>query len=92
MNNNIDLNIIEEYLMNKIDENEKIIRCTFYEIRVKLNISENDETEFLKFARIRLENLGYRVYFTGAKFTYENANRTVQPNELIIAIKDERDV
>lgn len=88
MENNVDLNIIEEYLMSKIEENEEIIRCTFYEIRVKLNISENNETDFLKLARIRLENLGYTVYFTGAKFIYENANRTVQPNELIIAIKE----
>ena len=88
MKNNIDLNIIEEYIMHKIEENEKLLRCTFYEIRVKLNISEQDEKEFLKFAKIRLENLGYLVYFTGAKFTYENANRTVQPNELIIAIKE----
>lgn len=88
MENNINLNIIEDYLMSKITENERILRCTFYEIRVRLNISENDEAEFLKFARIRLENLGYRVYFTGAKFTYENVNRTVQSNELIIAIKE----
>lgn len=87
--NNIDLYKIEEYLMSKIAQNEKIIRCTFYEIRVKLDISESDETDFLKFARIRLENLGYRVYFTGAKFVYENANRMVQSNELIIAIKEE---
>lgn len=88
MGNNIDLNIIEEYLMSKIEENEKILRCTFYEIRVKLNICEDDEPEFLKFARIRLENLGYKVYFTGAKFMYEKANRIVQSNELIIAIKE----
>ena len=48
--NNIDLYKIEEYLMSKIAENEKIIRCTFYEIRVKLDISESDETDFLKFS------------------------------------------
>ena len=28
--NNIDLYKIEEYLMSKIAQNEKIIRCTFY--------------------------------------------------------------
>lgn len=89
MKTNIDLEILENYLMHKIEENPKILRCTFWEIRVNLNISEQDEKEFLKFAKIRLENLGYLVYFTGAKFTYENANRTVQPNELIIAIKED---
>ena len=89
MKTNIDLEILENYLMHKIEENPKFLRCTFWEIRVTLEVSEQDENEFLKFAKIRLENLGYVVYFTGAKFTYENANRTVQPNELIIAIKED---
>ena len=88
MKTNIDLEILEHYLMHKIEENPKFLRCTFYEIRVTLKVSEKDENEFLKFAKIRLENLGYMVYFTGAKFTYENASRTVQSNELIIAIKE----
>lgn len=89
MKTNIDLEVLENYLMHKIEENPKILRCTFWEIRVTLEVSEQDENEFLKFAKIRLENLGYIVYFTGAKFTYEDANRTVQPNELIIAIKED---
>lgn len=89
MKNNMELKtIVKEYLMNKIKENEKLLRCTFWEIRVSLDISEQEETQFLKFSKEILENLGYTVYFTGAKFIYENANRTVQPNELIIAIKE----
>ena len=51
-------------------------------------ITEEQTDEFLRLARNRLENLNYKVYFTGAKFVYENANRTVQDNELLIAIKD----
>ena len=89
MKNNMDLKAIaKEYLMNKIKENDKMLRCTFWEIRVSLDISEQEETQFLKFSKKILENLGYTVYFTGAKFTYENANRTVQSNELIIGIKE----
>lgn len=89
MKNNMELKTIaKEYLMNKIKENDKLIRCTFWEIRVSLDISEQEETQFLKCSKEILENLEYTVYFTGAKFTYENANRTVQPNELMIAIKE----
>ena len=89
MKYNMDLKAIaKEYLMNKIKENDKMLRCTYWEIRVSLDISEQEETQFLKFSKEILENLGYTVYFTGAKFTYENANRTVQPNELMIAIKE----
>lgn len=89
MKNNIELKVIaKDYIMNKIKENDKMVRCTFWEIRVNLDVSEQEETQFLKFSKEILENLGYTVYFTGAKFTYENANRTVQSNELIIAVKE----
>ena len=43
---------------------------------------------FLKYAKIRLENMNYQVYFTGAKFTYNNEIRQVQDNEYMIAIKE----
>lgn len=37
------------------------------------------------------ENDGYEVYFEGDKFTYQNANRVVQSNEFMIAIKDNKE-
>ena len=90
MTNEIDLGIIEKYLMAKIAQNEDFVVCSFFEIRIKLDISEDQETEFLRFAKIRLENLGYDVYFTGAKYTYQNEERVVQDNELIVAIKNQQ--
>lgn len=77
-----------DYIDKKLEENEKYIRYTFYELKVKNNLSEGDLQYFLKINKDYFENKGYNVYFTGAKFTYENANRTVQPNELMIAIKE----
>lgn len=35
----------------------------------------------------KFENMEYNVYFTDAEYTYQNARMTVQPNELMIAIK-----
>lgn len=58
-------------------------------IRVKNNLSEQDTDKFLSLTRTKLENRNYKVYFSHARFTYKNANMMVQPNELIIAIKEE---
>lgn len=79
---------VEEYLNYKMIQNENEIIYTFYELRVKSNLSQEEIDEFLRLNKIRLENLCYKVYFTGAKFIFQNANRTVQPNEYMIAIKE----
>lgn len=52
-------------------------------------MSEQDTDKFLSLTRTKLENKNYKVYFSHARFTYKNANMMVQPNELIIAIKEE---
>lgn len=81
------LNFIESYMEEKINQDENYIVCTFYDIRVKYNLSEKETDEFLILSRNKLQNLGYKVYFSGAKYTYNNCNRTVQDNELLVAIK-----
>lgn len=79
---------VENLINEKMIINENEIAFTFYELRVKHNLSEKQVDEFLALCKTRLENLDYQVYFTGAKFTYQNANRTVQDNELMVAIKE----
>lgn len=81
---------ITEFLDDKIKKNENEITISFYEIRVKKNLSENETDNFLELCKTRLENLGYQVFFSGAKFVFQNANRMVQPNQLMIAIKAEK--
>ena len=78
---------IQKFIEEKMKLDSNYIRCTFYEIRVKNNFTEEDTLEFLKLIRNYLENNNFNVYFTGAKFVYKEANRTVQPNELFIAYK-----
>lgn len=82
------IRIIEITLKDKIKENINYIRYTFYELRVKYNLSEEDTDRFLFLIRTKLENESYNVYFTGAKFEYNNARMTVQDNEMMIAIKN----
>ena len=83
------MQFITDYIDKKVKENKNFIRYTFYELRVKNNLSEEDVDEFLRINRDYFENKGYKVYFTNARFTYQNANRLVQPNELMKAIKEE---
>ena len=88
MEDKIIIKIIENTLKDKINSNPNYIRYTFYELRIKYNLSEEDADRFLFLIRIKLENEGYKVYFTGAKFEYSGSRITVQDNELMIAIKD----
>ena len=88
MNDKDIVNLIETTLVAKLNQNKDYIRYTYYELKVKYNLSDNELDRFLVLIRAKLENENYNVYFTDAKFIYENANRTVQPNEILIAIKN----
>ena len=81
------IGIIEATLREKINKNADYIRYTFYELRVKYNLSEEDIDRFLYLIRTKLQNESYRVYFTGTRFKYDNQMRIVEPNEYMIAIK-----
>lgn len=81
-------NFITNYIDNKISQNTNFIRFTFYELRIKNNLSEEDTDKFLRLAMTYLENKGYEVYIGNSRYTYNNANQNVQPNELLIAFKE----
>lgn len=82
------IKLIENTLRDKIKKDQNYIKYTFYELRVKYNLSEEDTDRFLLLVRTKLENENYKVYFTGAKFEYNNAKTVVQDNELMIAVKE----
>ena len=48
-------------LDSKMAENENFIRFTFYELRVKNNLSDKDTDEFLRLCMTYLENKGYEA-------------------------------
>lgn len=75
------------YINKKITENEQFIKYSFYELRIQNNLTDLEIDDLLKISRNHLENKGYNVYFTGAKFYYNGLNRVVADNELMIAIK-----
>ncbi len=79
---------VADYFDKKLQQSEEFIRITFYEIRIKYGLTENETDQFLEIAKNKFENMGYNVYFTNAKYKYKQAIMTVQPNELMIAIKE----
>lgn len=81
------IELIEKYVQEKIEKNEKLIKFSFFEVRVKMDISEKQDELFIDLCKNKLENIGYTVYLEGERFIFENANRMVQDNEVIIAIK-----
>lgn len=81
---------IISYINKKLEEceDENFIRYTFYELRVKNNLKEEELDRFFTINKNYFENNGYKVYFTGDEFQYKNTYMKVQPNELMIAIKE----
>ena len=66
----------------------KFIRYSYYELKVKSNLTDEEIDQFLRVNRDYFENHGYKVYFTNARSTYNGASQNVQPNELMIAFKE----
>lgn len=81
------LYIVDNLINKKMDENENFIKITFYEVRIKMNLSAKETEEFLHFARIKLENNYYNVYLTGEEYEYNGKKYVVEDNELMCAIK-----
>lgn len=90
MNEKEIINLIEITLKDKLNKDSYFIRYTFYELRAKLNLSEVELYHFLRLIKIKLENLGYKVYFTGDKYIFNETNKQVKENELLIAIKEQK--
>ena len=54
---------VENLINEKMIKNENEIIFTFYELRVKHNLSEEEVDKFLALCKTRLEGINYKVYF-----------------------------
>lgn len=82
------LKFIEDYINKKLSENDEFVKFTYYELRVKSNLSEEDIRMFLGLARNKFENMGYKVYFIGDEYTYKGETKVVEQNEYMVAFKE----
>ena len=64
------------------------VAYSYYELKIKSNLSDEEIDRFLKVNRDYFENHGYKVYFTNARYDYKGGVQNVQPNELMIAFKE----
>lgn len=76
------------FISQKEKENENYIRYSYYELKIKNNLTEKEIDEVLRVSRDYFENKEYKVFFTNAEFEYKNAKRKVESNEYMIAIKE----
>ncbi len=84
------LEFVDNYLNAKLAQNREIIKFSFYEIRMKLNLSEEDSITFLSLISQKLMNTGYLVYKTGEEYTYNGKKVKIQENELLVAVLKEK--
>lgn len=80
--------LIDKLIDEKLLKDKNFLRFSFYEVRVKGEVTSEEENEFLKLAQTKLNNMRYTVYFQDQEFIYNDARIRVQPNELLIAIKE----
>ena len=78
---------VTEYLDNKIRQNGQLLIFTFYELRVKMGLTEPTTEKFLRLSETRLNNLGYVTYKPGSIYEFNDKKEIVKDNELLIAVK-----
>lgn len=83
---------ITNFLDKKIEKDSEFIKITFFELRIKMNLTEEETETFIEFSKTRLKNLGYKTFETGEKYIIENKEKTVERNELVIATKNNKNI
>jgi hypothetical protein len=78
---------ITRYIDSKIEQNAKKIIVSFYEIRIKFNLKEEEAFALLILIETRLKNLGYSTYKTGETYAVDGIENIVKNNELLVGIK-----
>ena len=83
----MNLQEIDLYLEDKLKQNRNCVIFTFYELRVKLNLSSEQMYNFLHLVSTKLENNNYQIYRTGQECFYREKLR-VEDNQLMVAIEE----
>ena len=84
---------LKKFIINFIKTKEKespnknYIEYSYYELKVKANLNEEEIDELLRVSRDYFQNKNYNVYFTNAEFEYNGQKRKVETNDYMVAIK-----
>ena len=77
------------FINKKEREDENYVRYSYYELKVKNNLTEQEIGELLRISKNYFENKSYRVYFAGDEYEYNNSKMKVESNEYMVAIRKE---
>ncbi|CDA31168.1 unknown [Clostridium sp. CAG:492] len=78
---------VENFINVKIVKSGGIVKISYFELKIKMNMDEEDIDRFLKCSKIILEDQNYNVYLSGEEFEYEGKKNKVENNEFLVAIK-----
>ncbi len=79
---------VTNYLDNKIKLDEKYVRCSYFDLRVKNNLTQDEINEFYKMGKKYLEKNDYKVYSINEQYYFNGKMQIVQSNEIMIGIKN----
>lgn len=69
-------------------KNEDKIVFTYYEMRVKQNLSPEELEKVLELITNYLVNNGYSIYREKQEYEYQGKKEKVESNEVLVAIKN----
>lgn len=78
---------VENFINVKIVKNSDIVKISYFELKIKMNMDEEDIDRFLKCSKIILEDQNYNVYLTNEEFKYDGKINVVENNDFLVAIK-----
>ena len=81
------LEMLNDIIESKINQNENFIIFTFYELMVKHDVHKDESGAVINLIKQKLINYNYDVYTTGESYTLNSVTYTVPINISLIAIK-----
>lgn len=83
----MDIQFVDDYISDKIEKDEKYIICSYYDLRVNYDKSDDFINEHLHIMKNKLENMRYKIFNVGEAYLYYGASTKVKENQLFVAIK-----
>ena len=81
------LEMLNDIIESKINQNENFIIFTFYELMVKHDVRKDESGAVIDLIKQKLIKYNYDVYTTGESYTLNSVTYTVPINISLIAIK-----
>lgn len=82
------LEMLNDIIESKINQNENFIIFTFYELMVKHDVHKDESGAVIDLIKQKLINYNYDVYITGESYIFNSVTYTVPINISLIAIKN----